>query len=272
VQNIDWETDKEEIRLVVEGSFTSTKKQHEVMLTYMKNLMDTSSIEGVRGANLYITDGENTYLLEEVDSIAGLYQTIDEVQGYPGKTYTLDIKLKEKIGGYSHYSASEQMYEPMRMDSIKPYLSKENPFEVSISIGDDNDSTIAYLSIYTYGQEPITKGNYYIFNIYRNEMLVTKEITDVIQDQDLMTNGDTVFFHLYEGNFDKDDNIRYECKSISEKYYEYISGVVDETSGADPLGMGAPPANVWGNISNRALGYFAVCSESSVTNKIKIDD
>ncbi len=57
------------------------------------------------------------------------------------------------------------------------------------------------------------------------------------------------------------DTVTFQGCSISEAYYNFIIEVQTETGFQTPLFSG-PPANVKGNISDGAVGFFAVYSVS----------
>jgi hypothetical protein len=67
------------------------------------------------------------------------------------------------------------------------------------------------------------------------------------------------------------DTITLEMQAISEDYYTYIIGLLNETVwNLGPLG--GPPANPVGNISNGAMGFFLAYSVERFTAIVPEED
>ena len=110
-ENIDWETQKSEIRLVVEGGITDELKYHQISLTYMRDIKDTAKVKGVTDASVAIFCADSTYIFEESATEPGVYISKNMFKGNQGSTYTLDINLK-----------NETMYNKLFQSYIKFFL------------------------------------------------------------------------------------------------------------------------------------------------------
>jgi len=254
-EKIDIDLDETYTRLVVEGSISTETKAHEVHLSTTTNYYYNQQPPAVSGATVTITDGTTIFPLTEDSTRPGYYLTQPDVKGIPGKTYTLNIVLAQPINEKTTYSATSRMEEVGVLDSIEiRYLDRWEVFEVGCYAWDP----------------PIT--NFYMFNIYKNGILMTDSINEVIITDDRFFNGNYTngvgVGYLSENdpteNVRTGDTIMMEIAGITEEYYKFVMAVQIETGYKNPLFSG-PPANIKGNISNGAIGYFATCSVNYAT-------
>lgn len=250
-EKIDIELDDSYTRLVVDGAITTDTMRHMIKLTRSSSYFYNEPAPVVEDAVVTISDGENLFSLAETSP--GVYQTNEGVFGIPGRSYTLNIQLKEPLGNHSEYTASSTLSGVSEMDSVgllfHPEWGREGIWEVKC-----------------YVQEPPTV-DFYRFLIYKNSRLLSDSIPEwFVVDDKLFnggyTNGASVGF-LSQGNPDEGlrpgDVVTLEVNNISEEYINFIWEVQSEVRGSNPLFTG-PPANVKGNISNGAIGFFAAYS------------
>ncbi len=250
-ERIDIQLDSSYARLVVDGSITTDTMAHTVLLTNSSGYFYNQPSPTVSGASVSITDGTLTYILEE--DAPGQYHTAPFVHGVPGHTYTLNIKLAEAIGGHTDYAATSTLNPVNPLDSVSllfhPDWSQEGIWEVKC-----------------YVQEPPTV-DFYRFMILKNQKLLTDTLNEWFVTDDKFfngnyTNGATVAY-LRQGSPDEGlrqgDKVTVEVNSIGEAYYNFVTDAQAELRGSNPLFSG-PPANVKGNISNGAIGFFAAYS------------
>ncbi len=245
---IDINLDSSTIRLVVEGSFTTDTISHKVRLSMTSSYFYNQSPESVTGATVTISDGENSLNLSEASP--GVYQTAPSVYGIEGKTYTLNIKLNSQIGGYSEYSASSKLYPVAKLDSISLLYHPDW-------------STDGFWELKCYVQDPPST-DFYRFFISRNATMITDTLDEWFITDDRFFNGYYVngaavgFFDqsVKEEKLIPGDTILLEMNNIGEEYANFIWESQSELMGSYPLFSG-PPANVKGNISNGAIGFFA---------------
>lgn len=237
-------------RLVVDGAITSDTMAHVVKLTTTTDFYYDRPAPGVKGADVTITDGTNIYVLQEDTLNPGTYKTLPDVYGEPGKTYTLKIHLKEAINGNSDYQASCTMQPVNPIDSITlVYRANWKIWEIDC-----------------YALDP-PRVDFYMFNTYKNGIKLTDTINKVgITDDRLFngsyTNGAAVGFlrtEIAREDPHPGDTITVQIAGITREYYYFIYDVQIESGYKNPL-ISGPPANIKGNVSNGAIGFFAAYS------------
>ncbi|HEX7411960.1 MAG TPA: DUF4249 domain-containing protein [Bacteroidales bacterium] len=259
-EKIDLKLDSSYTRLVVEGAISTDTMPQQVKLTATSSYFYNEPAPNVTGATVTISDGENTWPLAE--TTPGLYQTSPDVFGRPNHTYKLEILLKEPVNGHSTYEASSLLRPIVKADSIRlkfhPDWGKEGFYEVQCYVLDP----------------PTT--DFYMFDIYRNSTLVTDTIDKktVVDDQlynGNYTNGIGVGF-LNQARADQrlipGDIVTLKVASITSDYFKFIQAVQTEVGGQNPLFSG-PPANIPGNISNGAVGFFAAYANTRASAVLK---
>jgi len=249
-------------RLIVEGYFTSEYKTHQVILSRTGSYFLNEPTKRETEAQVSITDGDTIIKLIDKDN-NGIYKTDKEVAGKPGKTYTLNIKLKSG----ELYSASEYMKPVMQMDSINnEYKKSDIPFDNSYNY-----------NINIFAQEPATKGDYYQWEIFLNE----KHISDTLRTKSFVNDeivngsyiGNWTVYQIPDYKIESDTVIaRLQMLSISKAKFDYYNAVLLETDWSGS-GFSGPPSNVPTNISNGALGFFsvsAVTESTTIIYKVKV--
>jgi hypothetical protein len=250
-EKIDLQLDSSYTRLVVEGAITTDTTAQIVKLTTTSSYFYNQPAPAVSGAILTISDGFNTWPMSETQP--GIYRTSDDVYGVPNHTYTLKITLKETVNGHSDYEASSLLRPIVPMDSVRlkyhPDWGKQGVYEVQCYVLDP----------------PTT--DFYMFDVYRNNILVTDTINErQVVDDELYngnyTNGIGVGYFNQSRADEKlvpGDEVKLEVSSLTSEYAKFIWAVQSEVNGQTPLFSG-PPANVQGNLNNGAVGFFAAYS------------
>lgn len=244
-EKIDIDLDSTYERIVIEGYLTDEYKPHHVKITKSADYFSNKPADPITGATVTINDGSTNFNLTEISP--GFYETAT-MRGIPGKNYTLDIDIDG-----TNYSATSYMYNCPPIDSIgfKRYVRDSTNFSIQI-----------------YAQEPGDEVNHYAWRAYRNDTLVTDTLREVFFSDDVFIDGsyiNGVDVQYIEANLA--DTITLEMLSITQGYYDYIMKVMLETDwNGGPFD--GPPANFYGNISNDALGYFAVYSVERKTGII----
>ncbi len=249
-------------RLVVEGAFSTDTTAHIIKLTKTADYFDNKPPEAVSGASVFISSQDEEYQLTETPTGSGIYATNFDVFGKVGKTYETRILLKEKIGGYDEYTASDGIFYINPIDSIalkfQPDLGKDGFWEVKC-----------------YVLDPPTE-DFYMFEIFRNDTLVTDTINEIFVTDDALYNGNYTngvgVGYLDQSKKDQKlvpgDKVTLKISRITKEYTDFVMQVQTEISYQTPLFSG-PPANVMGNISNGGVGFFAAysCAYSSAMVK-----
>ena len=250
-ERIDVTLDDSYTRLVVDGSITTDTLAHTVILSKTSSYFYNQAPPAVTGARLSITDGNQTINLKE--DMPGVYRTDRTVYGIDGHTYTLNIKLASPIGGYTDYTASSLLHPVTKLDSVTLQLhtdwSKNGIWEVKC-----------------YVLEPPTV-DFYRFLISRNNHLLTDSLKEWFVTDDKLINGNYTngigIGYLDQGSSEEGlrqgDTITVEVNNIGKEYFNFITDAQAEIRGSNPLFSG-PPANVTGNITNGAIGFFSAYS------------
>ncbi len=262
-ERIDISLDETYTRLVVDGGISNDTGAYGIYLTKTADYFFNEPAPRVVNAVAWLTDGSNEYLLSETDpGFSGLYQTDSSFAGQIGKTYTLNIELPEKIDDRTQYSSSCKMISVARLDSIavtfQPDWGKKGFWEIKL-----------------WAQDPGDEVNYYMFHYYRNDTLMTDSIWKVSITDDRYFNGNYIYGatavyinndHYWE-TLRPGDKVKLQMSGITKEYYNFISQV-REAGYSIPFFSG-PPANVIGNISDGAVGFFSAYSDSWATTRVK---
>jgi len=240
--------------LVVFAEITDEQKAQAVFLSRTTPYFENTHIQAVSGAEVYLSDGDQEIQLTESVEQPGTYLTQDNYRGIPGRTYTLHIDKVDVNGDgvLETYSSQTVMKSVPPVDGVSiTYNSRWEGWEVEL-----------------YSQEPGETEDFYLFKVYRNGVLYTDSLQNYWVISDKFFNGNEIdgpvvqYFDeekdeiLVEGDF-----VTLEMAAITEEYYDFINGVLDEVNTKVPIFSG-PPANPRGNISNGALGFFSVQSIS----------
>ncbi len=241
--------------LVVYGEITSETGIHWVRLSSTENYFYNKPSPPVTGAAVFISDGTDTTMLSENQEDKGLYQTYDGYRGIAGKTYTLyidkvDINGDGKTEGYQASS----------------FLPPVNPVD-SITLTYTKNTFSSGWEIHVWAQDPGDQKNFYAFKAWKNGVLLTDTLTEYFVQNDELFNGNYTYGieaqYLSDRNGTEKavpgDTVTFELDGITEDYYNFIQDAKAESFGSNPLFSG-PPANITGNISNNALGFFTAYS------------
>lgn len=254
-ERIEVDLDESYTRLVVEGNLSTDTMAHQVILTQTSSYYYNQEAPKVSGAQINISDNlGNTVNLSETEE--GIYYTPENYFGIIGRTYELRIDLANEVGGASIYEASSKLEAVAPIDSIR--------MEYNTQFGDE-----AFWIVKLYALDPAGVENFYLFNVYRNGFLMTDTLDKVSFTDDQLFDGNYTygigvsFFNDSPGDesFILGDEVVLQMGGITKGHYTFLSNVSEATSFQNPL-FGGPPANVEGNISNGAFGYFSAYSAS----------
>lgn len=254
IERIDIKTETEFQKLTVEG-FVTNEVQF-VKLSITSGYFSQEAPVNVEGASVTINDGQTTFQLKENPNNPGLYQPLDSIGTEAGTTYKLTIDLKEEIDNETHFESEATM---------PPFTAAIDSIRV-IWKGVFNSWII---KLYAY-EPPET--NFYMFNAYKNDSIfLTDSLTRVTVSDDKLVNGiylpGVYTLFLYKDELEIGDTVTMITSSITRDYYRFITEAQQEVQPKDPLFSG-PPANVRSNITNGAVGYFAVYKSVPATNII----
>jgi hypothetical protein len=250
------------VRFVVDGHIATDTTPYEITLTKSADYFYNAPSPKVVSASVRLSDGDTTYTLHEtMPGNSGVYRTDLPFHGKTGKTYTLSVELPESIGGSSSYTASCALLPVVHLDSTTAIFQPD--------FGKDG-----FWEIRCFAQEPGNEVNYYMFNLYRNDVLITDSIHKVNVSDDKLINGS--YFNgavLFLNNSREDqklvpgDKITLVMSGITKEYYDFVQQV--QISGFNIPFFTGPPANIVGNISNGGVGFFAAYSNSYASAIVK---
>jgi hypothetical protein len=251
-ERIDIQTDEEFQKLSVEGYITPSEQS--IRLTETSGYFSQEAPAPVQNAVVVVSVDDDDFQFSEDAENPGYYLPPEDFEVKAEATYNLTVDLQEEIGGETNFESEATM--PVLVDEVD---------SINVFYRSDFESWIVQL----YAYEP-PGPNFYAFTAFVNEEPITDSLSriGVVDDRIVdgtYLNGIWVLF-LREGEVAVGDTVSLATVSISEDYYRYLSEARTELSPNNPLFSG-PPANVRSNISNGAIGYFAVFS-SVLTSKI----
>lgn len=239
-ERIDIDLDNEaNQRLVVDAWLTDEAKAHQVKLTLTSDYFKNEPPEPATGATVRITDGLETFDLQETSP--GIYLTANDVQGKPGHTYTLTIDWEGKT-----YSATSLLRAVPPIDSLD---YEEAEFQ-------DEDNDLTEYSVLLYTTEPPTPDDAYYWKGYLIDAPndLTRTYWEIAEDKFVNgspINGAEVL--IVEAN--PGDKFIFEQYNISQESFDFFLAVQTETIFKGGI-FDTPPANVPSNLNNDALGFF----------------
>lgn len=252
-EKLDIELDETYDRLIVEGNITTDTMIHSIYLSKTSSYFSNESSPKVYGAKVSITDDlGNKTILTEVES--GKYSTSNTFFGIAGRNYELRIELNKEIGGNKDFESSSHLMAVNPIDSIGLLFNS--------LIGRDG-----YWLVQLYATDPGGIENFYMFNVYNNGELMTDSLDKVSFTDDRLFDGNythgVAVAHFKNNEEDQPfivgDTVVLQMAGLNENQFVYLNEVIQATSFQNPM-FGGPPANVNGNISNGAFGYFGAYS------------
>ena len=258
-EKIDIELDESSVRLVVEGSVSTDTMAHKIILTKTTSYFYDQESPSVTGASVSITAGERNIQL--VEKKPGVYYTDSTFYGLEGLTYKLNITLASPVGSHTEYSASSYMNNAVRLDSADLIFHPEW-------------SDSGFYEVQCYLKDPPT-ADYYRFMIYKNGQILSDTLDEWFVTDDRFFNGSYIsgsgVAFLDQGSENEKlaagDEVTLELNCLGQDYAGFLWDAQSELRGSNPLFSG-PPANVRGNISNGAIGFFAAYTTSRVRIKV----
>lgn len=272
-------------KVVVEAYITTDDTNHYVQLTKLKSYFDASISPRISGATVKIERQETgeVDVLTEVVGMPGVYAT-------PKKAYASGLNEYYKLmvtntgvkgdDGVDYYEATCQLRPSIKLDSIYTdinpnfYVDDDTTKEVDEDELEDwgykrywEDGQPVH-AIRLNAQEPAGYGDYYRWIFYRNGVLETDTLNEMIFESDEFVDGNYFAdWEIWDIGVNDGDVITVETNTITEDFFIYMLDVMLETEwGAGPFG--GPPANPKTNISNGGLGFFAAYSTSRLTTVV----
>lgn len=268
---VDVELNEEDLGLIAVEAYISSRKSNNIYVKIEKSLPVNNDLSNppVNGAIVKITDDQqpsNSVVLDEEQN-SGIYLLPDDASypGIPNRSYKLSITLPDGV----IINSEELLARVENLDSIRINLSARGNYE--------------FLAIFINSKETPGKGNYYKWDIYKNNKLLNEpeQMTFV---NDLLVDGNYVYdFEIYTDFYNTrddeeepilqlGDSIYVEQLSISESAYNFYFEMINQSFSGSPFSV--PPANIPGNLTSsngkRVLGLFTA-SDISVSNLVIVD-
>ena len=223
----------------------TNKTGYVVKLTTTASYYASDSAPAVSGATVIISGSDNPSkrdTLKETHPGSGMYMGDSTNFGKSGVTYSLFIQHNGQV-----YTAQD------KLDSIPP---------IDTALVSANTSGKKGYHL-TYVAHNIAGSHYYLFRYYKNDSLLNGP-TNIFVEPPLGTviNPNTPELPLGSPFLYQATDVTYvELFSLSETNYMYYYDLLQQLSATGPLGglvviFGNVPANVQGNVSNGALGFF----------------
>lgn len=261
IEEIEWEgSETSSGSLVVEGLLTDVEQEHIVKLSRTLPVVGVKNPEMVSGAQITISDGTTAFELMEKEP--GIYSTNENVKGEVGKRYTLHIQLDGE-----EYFASDSMVTAPHIEPIEYETSTFNDdfymFTMRGNFG--YPEPYKYRMIYKIPENAAAHypqgweaPEWYIRRISENNLVSLDSnyfIHDAVEPAALLIYGEHNFNGILKGSIFTE-----YFYSMSDDYYTFIRAMMSETEWRGVGVVGSIPADVPGNISNGAFGFFAVSS------------
>jgi hypothetical protein len=251
--------------LVVDGVLTTDSVNNYVRLSLSSGFFENNQTPRVSNALVKVTDGDGTIFLKESPSVRGLYLFPRGYAGVEGQTYRLSVEEVD-IDGYG----KDGVYEAVSTMPLKHHID---------SVGYIYDRGDKEWRVLYYGKDNPDVADYYMFLVAKNDSLITDQYSEVILTDDELFNGNdfkgVMVQVIREENSEGEpmvtvmpgDFIELFVCGVTSSCYDYINALKSETGFNNPV-FGGPPANLKGNISNGALGFFNTYSIVSARTKV----
>ena len=247
----------------------STENNPYVYLYKSQQVDNDNEYTGISGARVTVYENGmpgNAAILFEHSEFKGLYGIPSSLnyRGKAEKTYTVEIETNGII-----LSATEKLHrvEPIDSIQVKPSLRGDSIF----------------LGVFTYGNEPAGRGDFYKWNIYVNDSLLSDAMSLVIASDELVDgnyiDGFEIFTDFHEPDkpenrtLDLRDTIQVKQTSLSPFAYDYYFQMLNQSQTGGLFSV--PPSNIQSNFTasdgSTVLGLFTA-QDVSASNKIVINE
>jgi hypothetical protein len=233
-------------RIVIEGSLSNLSDSVIIMLHKSTDYFTPSGIIPINDAEVSITDSAG--ISHQLVNIADGIYAAGDIHSKPGDIFNLGVTE----AGVT-YTANSVMPVLVNLETVTIDKNPNHPDEDRINVLINDPAGIA---------------NYYMFEVFRNDTLLNKG-NHFILYTDKYFDGKSTWLEisarrLGDIKFHPGDSIKVRLLNIEKTMYEYfdiLRSITDEMQ----ILSAATPSNPPNNISNDALGYFAVWSVSEMT-------
>lgn len=246
--------------IVIDGRITNEFKEHSVKVSTSSTFSAEEAPRALTGLQVILKEQNTIHLLRETSP--GNYQT-DSLAGVPGRAYTLQVRDGGQL--YEAYDTIPPLpspFAPIEFQPLRSALSLEyrrhqfgflepNLWELHI-IRDSIPEDLLEVDPDQLGQQvgiQVGAGFSYVFTYYTHPRI---EVSGLM-------NFDIPHFYGFTPGF----SVQQKKFGLSESYYTFLRALFLETEWRGTL-FSTAPANVQGNFSGGAQGYFSAMSVVSM--------
>ncbi|MBJ2175345.1 DUF4249 domain-containing protein [Aureibaculum sp. A20] len=251
---IDVDLPQSEPRLIIDASINwlkgTTGSSQLIKLSLSAPYFDTI-IPPANNAEVKITNSQNTEFVFTEESDSGFY-TNNTFTPVIDETYQLTIVYNSET-----YIASETL------KSVSP-ITRIEQSQTGGFLAEDYE-------IKAYTQDPANEDNYYLLE-FSND-IPTLPTLEVFKDE--FVNGNEIFAYFSDEDLDVGNEIKIRSYGTSERYYEFMFILLQQTSDGGGGPFETQPATVRGNCINTTnkenypLGYFRLSEVDEFTYEIQ---
>lgn len=256
-ETIDFYIPNSDKKIIIDAVFTTHIRQQEVYVYYSTDYNDSLAPEKLSGASISLSDQENEYLFYEYSP--GFYLSNENLALNTNVEYTLRVLINGTI--YQAKSTAKNIGATIDSISIK----------VSIDTNLITQEIDTSLNLWMAKKENDFLGDYYISKYFINNVSQLNSVRDYILFNDQFINGQYLNLPIHQLNINKlrfGDSLRLELYGVEKAYSDYLSNILLQTDFKGGI-FDTPSANVKGNFTNGALGYFSVSDVRTSSIKIK---
>ena len=244
-KQVDWNIQKsDKTFVVVDGTITNEKKAHEIRLSKTVNELNALP-EMISGATIILSNADSTWMLTEQIDNKGVYNTKNNFFAKPNFVYNLLISIDGNV-----YSAKSQLkpISPMTRLRYARNIYYPNLFNITWIANAYNANHPAMYEIlldwsdvagYKYLDPALCKARLFYYS------LPTIDVSQIFapeMERILFPAGTKIIERKY---------------SLNDDHAEFIRAMISETTWKGGY-FDSAPANVPTNLSEGALGFFAV--------------
>ncbi len=244
---VDWELNPDDSQvLVVDGILTNKNINHLVKLS-LSNKNSNEGFTPATNAFVLISDGTNSVTLTEFPTGSGFYYT-PKIRAVINKQYFLFIQYEGQ-----EYLAADQAKPVEQMRPVN--IRAENDSLFTIFFSNENDPSYIRHLLSWENTPYCAQSNQLCFAKIIHYDLKTVDVNEMFKPDK-----ERVFF--------PENTILVRTKySISDIYRAYLRAMLSETEWRGGL-FDVEKGNVFSNVSNDALGFFAVSTVVSDTTLV----
>ncbi|MFW5706942.1 MAG: DUF4249 domain-containing protein [Bacteroidota bacterium] len=241
--------------IVVDANITDGGGKQWVRLSRSSSYYDISEGEPVSGASVLIEGNGSSFLFNESeeDSLKGFYYNDQITYFLEEGEYTLTIGENDQT-----YTGQSEFKPVPQLDSISLRI---NAFSELGFLPDTLYDVLAHF------EDLATDDNYYLFNMFRNDTIITPRPADkgLVSDINLTEYVSLAVLNLNKSELRHRDQVKLEIRSISRENFDFYAIFFSQTDLSGNPFAGAPPANIPTNMSEGAKGFFQVSAIDSKT-------